>query len=1297
MKKLVHYLHCLQASANPRRCRRILCAIQRLVSQVVLHIISGFHILSHCCDIVSSRCTGKRKALNYEAVVKQVIHSNHIPSTYRQMRTIQPMDPALRVAFADNKVVNSRYTVANFVFKNLYEQFRRPLNFYFLIVALLQFISIISPVSPLSTVLPLLFAFTLTAVKEGYDDVKRHRQDATYNAKRRLVLNAEKGEWCYKQNEHICVGDVLLLQQNEEIPCDVVVIAASAPTVFIRTDNLDGEIDLKVKNLVRCPPTGSRTGEEQAASPPTASDTTVISLTDAVPELLVKLSRLKLHCPPPNAMVESFDGVAEFTVHPCTKLEANGAMRNCDISSETASVAPSLYRVSLSHTHLLPQSCLLKNTERVMAVAVYTGAETKCGMNTRPSPAKWAQIDQQVNTYSIFIFGGQIVTATIFGFLGYCMNTNIEWWYLPKHHLSPSVYLIIYPLRFFLLTTVMIPVSFKFVVDMSKHYIAEVVECDEALKHENGEGCRVKNSSIVEDLGQIDYVLSDKTGTLTQNVMELRYISVVPDHQLELTEMDVPASMLSSPTVANSSVLPFREKYNGGADDLSHPPKGCVRSPEILHFSTMMALCSTVEVVRTKRSTDLNDTVVTNMYQAASPDEVALCFGAAKTGVLLESRSPESATVTVCGETEKWPIHHLFPFSSDRKSMGIITENPRTNQLLLVMKGADDCIQRMLRHDRCFSAFPMLGEHLSLYAKSGLRTLLFAQKEITRKELQEFLASMREAELSMSDRQAVVDALRDQMECDMELIGITANEDKLQENVRETVQDLHEAGVKMWMLTGDKIETAEQIGLSCSLFNANDRIIRIVDDPINGVGWEEKLMSFPTTGHSRTPERNQVALSPYTLLAIGKYIMQKVMFYGTSKIPFDPLETDQSSSSARTALVVHGGPVLQKILTTERLACRFMEISNECQSVICARTTPSQKAAVTNFVRTQGHMTLSIGDGGNDVAMLQAAHVGVGIAGKEGQQAARAADFSIQKFSDLRPLMFVHGHQAYARTAYIIKYSFYKSMLIAFIQLAYNVVGANYSGGSFWNSFSLMMWNGCYTLPTTLLYCLDRCAPRVVLEHVPALYKLSRRSTDMAIPEFFLFYVLRGAVQSVALLWFATSVYGISFKYADGGTESNSTTFSVSYTALIISQLLTVYMESHSVTYWNALFLLGMPLFYVLATYVFSSIPHLEYFGVFQRTLGPEGLLAAFGIAAALVIPCLLCLTIREASSPNCHDVLRRSELKRQKKLMAMKSYSSCQSWWVRWAGCTSESPSSFIHYRGFPSEDYLTDETITV
>ena len=289
------------------------------------------------------------------------------------------------------------------------------------------------------------------------------------------------------------------------------------------------------------------------------------------------------------------------------------------------------------------------------------------------------------------------------------------------------------------------------------------------------------------------------------------------------------------------------------------------------------------------------------------------------------------------------------------------------------------------------------------------------------------------------------------------------------------------------------------------------------------------------------------------------------------------------------------------------------------KSVVCYRMTPKEKASVVSFVRAGGDITLAIGDGGNDVAMLQEAHVGVGIAGLEGLQAARAADFSFGRFRYLQPLLFVHGHYAYHRTVYIVQYCFYKSILLSAVQILYNIFFADLSGMSYWNSFLLALWNGFYTVAPILFYVLDRDLPREVLLQRPELYEWSRLGRGMTAMTF-LRYIGRGLLHAVLLIMLTIGV--IPWWSQPDGPSANSRelAFLVTGCAALWLQSVVVFVESHSITILNGLAIGLMPPIFIISVVAWAAIPLAgsDYWGAIRLITDPVAVLTVLLIAGAI-------------------------------------------------------------------------------
>ncbi|KAJ9469176.1 putative phospholipid-transporting ATPase 8 [Diplonema papillatum] len=1164
------------------------------------------------------------------------------------IRVVEVGSAACGARYCDNTVTNSKYTLVTFLPLNFLEQFSRPLNQYFLLIALLQFISIIAPVNPLSTILPLLLAFTLTAVKEGYDDKKRHALDAVFNNRMYDVI--QHGELVQKRSRDIRVGDVVKVMQNSEIPCDLFLLKSSDPdgVAYIRTDNLDGEIDLKPRACV-----------------PVLAACDVFSVQG------------KLSCDPPNPRIYHFNSV----------LEVGGE------------------RHSVTTQQLLLQSCFLQNTEYVYGVAVYTGGDTKCGRNKESPPIKWATVDKEISRYSVRVFIFQLAIAFVMGLIGVIELAKYgdDAWYLGFHKVS-AIHYIATPMRFFLLTSVMIPISFKVIIDISKYYISLAIGWDASMYDPNidaeagGTPAVANNTAIAEDLGQIESVLTDKTGTLTDNIMEFVACSLggqtCGGSKTGSAHFDPTVSVFSDSANAE-------ERFSARTD------------PAYTQFGLSLALCHTVSI-----ETNADGTT---RYAAASPDEEALVKAAVKMGFSLRHRTKNVTTIArtgTTGATEEHEILHVMEFDSDRKMMSILLRNRGTGVVTLYTKGADERMLPLVRGRSTDKEVETLEAHLRTFASAGLRTLVLGYRDVPADEYQAWSKKIEAAAVQPGDaREVALQKAYEEIELDLTVSGATAIEDKLQDGVPDTIATLRRANIRFWMLTGDKFETAKQISRSCGLWAEGEELLPLQLGPAASMSEDQLLSKLyhdltaaaaAVAARKRPPaagERDPGArvLSPYGTFAPvvhgeASYAELPSQAHGpanqstssstssvslkdfsevTNRKPTASSSSDRSDTISGSGLACAGhvliveGRAVQLLLDTYYE--QFRALCNSVNSVVCCRVTPGQKASLTamaksgetphpdftgnarnsqedalarlgDFQSLEGagkracpgaalpgcckrgpkaappRRVLSIGDGGNDVSMIQEATIGVGIVGKEGRQASRAADYSIARFRFLKPLLLVHGQYSYQRSCYIAQYCFYKSMLLAFIQIIFNWF-ATFSGVSYWNSLLLTAWNGAFTLPAPFLYVLDRCAPRERLMESPELYKAAQ-SGEALTGDTFAMCLLLGVFHGMTSLLVTLIVFnGDSVSHAGDPMDFNSI-FTVTYTALIMIQAWIVVLDSHTLTVPNLLGIFLMPPFYLAFVAAYGAQKWSDYYGVGTRLFNdPAVWLTVIVITVALFAP----------------------------------------------------------------------------
>eukprot|EP01125_Pyxidicula_operculata_P009646 TRINITY_DN3164_c0_g1_i1.p1 TRINITY_DN3164_c0_g1~~TRINITY_DN3164_c0_g1_i1.p1 ORF type:complete len:1105 (+),score=212.45 TRINITY_DN3164_c0_g1_i1:413-3316(+) len=927
-----------------------------------------------------------------------------------------------------------------------------------------------------------------------------------------------------------------MIKENEEIPCDVVILKCSDDSkngnCFIQTSNLDGETNLKT----RC----------------------------AVPELMIKsvqdLCDLKgyLECELPNPHINQFDSKIAL-----------------DQSSP----------LSLSEQNIALQATFLKNTQFIYGLVVYTGDDTKFGQNKRPPPTKSTKLDKLIDRMTIGIFASQLLVVVILGIIGNLNNKTFDpAWYLMMDIEQPWYWWIVIPLRFLLLLSLVIPISLKVSMDVIKYAYALFINWDvDMYDEETKTPANASSTAIAEDLAQVEYVFTDKTGTLTQNIMSLNQVKI------------------------GANIYSLADK-----DDVGKLQKLIRSDSSELEFFRHLSLCNSV-MVSDYSSSLSNGEDDNNLpfvdepntddikhrrpnWKSSSPDEEALVEGCWKCGVTLSKRKEKSVTIEVFGKKEKFTIIHLLQFSSDRKRMSILVRNSEGKHVLL-SKGADDVIFERSRGIK--SDLNQYMQSVEQFSKTGLRTLVVAYRELTEEECKLWKVKLDNAKTQVLDREKSLNIVYDEIEQNLKIIGIAAIQDKLQDGVPETIQLLRDAGMKVWMLTGDKLSTAKQIAKSSNLVTSDKP-----DDLI------EPLLPIEPTNLSSNDLKQNAEVdhdddTAFTIRMLEKCISTHLNNVNRGKSDFS---------------IIVEGRHLNIINSDEYLKSIFLELALQAKSVICCRFTPQQKSMVVKFVKQFGKITLSIGDGGNDVPMIQEASLGIGIAGREGLQAARAADYSFSQFRFLSRLLFVHGHYAYHRTAFVGHYCFHKSLYIALIQIFYAFY-SGFSGVSFFNSFTLATYNIFYTGLPIMFYCLDRDQEVEKLLTYPQFYKDTQKGKYFNLKTL-TYWVLRTVYQSTILFFFSIYTYSGDTVQYNGFPVDYISLPMLSFTAAVVIQTLTIVMESHSLTVLNWVIIIGTFVGYFAIISIANLFLQLDFlFVMFRLYMDPAFWLSVMLISAVSLVP----------------------------------------------------------------------------
>lgn len=376
------------------------------------------------------------------------------------------------------------------------------------------------------------------------------------------------------------------------------------------------------------------------------------------------------------------------------------------------------------------------------------------------------------------------------------------------------------------------------------------------------------------------------------------------------------------------------------------------------------------------------------------------------------------------------------------------------------------------------AVFTKCFKHLDEFATEGLRTLLFARKFIQDKEYRGWRKVYNDATTSLVNRQEMIEAAGEMIEQSLDLVGATAIEDKLQVGVPETIEKLRRANVKIWMLTGDKRETAINIAHSARICRPGSDIF-ILDSTKGDL--ESQILGV----------------------------------------------VEDMQAGCLHSVVVIDGHTLGVVEQSTNLKALFYTLIPTIDSVICCRASPSQKASIVKGIRSRlpDALTLAIGDGANDLAMISAAHVGVGISGKEGLQAARVADYAIAQFRFLQRLLLVHGRWNYVRTAKFVLATFWKEMFFYLPTALYQRYNG-YTGTSLYESASLTVFNTLFTSLAVIIPGIwEQDLSAETLLAVPELYVYGQRNMGLNVRKY-LIWMIAAASEGVGVWFVVWAGYG---------------------------------------------------------------------------------------------------------------------------------------------------------------------------
>ncbi|KAK2954436.1 ion-transporting P-type ATPase [Blattamonas nauphoetae] len=1037
-------------------------------------------------------------------------------------------------------------------------------------------------VVPMSSIIPVIFLIGIGLVTDLIEDIRRYVADRSVNNVPVTVLRNQTFESI--PTEQVVVGDFVLLRSNEEIPADILLLSSSEPQniAYVNTMNLDGEGNLKTKRshplitnyLGTLPVVTSEDGMTHTV------DTSVF---------LPKLETFQgvMHCSAPNRTINEFAARLEFSdsAETVSLSHPQLLLRGCVLKNTPLSFGVVLYTGKETKMQLNSQSSKGKFSRLnrrlnwsvlfmfcLMLVYVFVANSVSVFVNnknlsTHPYLALESMHagDYAYSLFSAFVYFHNNLPTSLFVSIEIGRFIQIFFLQWDKQmcdesrgsdgkmiartsNLNEELGMIRHVFSDKTGTLTMNKMDFQKCSTGISTY-------DTSLPSQEKEQFSVKTTpeeephhSAVCHFGDLFEIYPRSTPRPQQSNSQSRIHPEYPQDTLLYTPLQtfslpktlpLPESLDYNPFHCINTLLLCHEAVIESAPDIQKVQKYTA-------MRTRGHDTPTQPVELTFAAEDNKPLVFESIYQSTSPDEIALLSTIAKFNYCFLQRTVEHIEVALNGSPVKFPLVAILPFSSERRRMTVVVEMP-DGSTRLYMKGADSSILplcALANHDTFNAAAPSLKERyekivgdIEDFSSDGLRTLALATRQLDTNEAASFKANLKFAQSLIDGREEATTKCFDDLEHDLDLVGCTGVEDELQQNCKETISFLQKCGMNVWVLTGDKVATAVNVGFNCGLVSKHDKLCYITSDSLKEFDakrvqkgekafFSDSVASSTDADHlklpSRLPCRRKTEAEELSLPIqhLVDQMLDTALEEHKQEETAPTIVYDGSATTHRgtgNVALIADGFALNVIVSSALLVDKFLSLAEHGSGVICCRIAPMQKALIVRMVRSRRRdiITLAIGDGANDVSMIREAHVGVGIKGVEGTSASQVADYSISKFHFLKRLLVVHGHINYYRLSTMIKYSYFKNLafctafvfFLAFSFSSFQVV---------YNSYFISFFNLLFTsIPILVTMLLDKDAPDWVLEDQPAIYKQYRDGRSFRIRTFVKWVVLGMACSAV--------------------------------------------------------------------------------------------------------------------------------------------------------------------------------------